>query len=107
MDVAGLVVGLSGLVAVFETSCKVWRTIRAASGFGDDVADSIRKLEMEFFRFYTWWDVLRSLELQKVSPFRFMKFASCRKWEYALGSPVKSRLLYKVTRPQGCRGGPK
>ncbi len=69
MDVAGLVVGLGGLVSVFEASCKVWRNIRAASGFGDDVADSIRKLEMEFFRFYTWWDVLRSLELRKVCPY--------------------------------------
>lgn len=66
MDVAGLAVGLTGLATFFEAACGVWRAIRTASGFGVDIVDSIRRLEMEFFRFHTWWNVLQSLELRKV-----------------------------------------
>ncbi|KFA53575.1 hypothetical protein S40293_09241 [Stachybotrys chartarum IBT 40293] len=61
MEVAGLIIGLSGIIACFEKSFFVWRTIREAENFGDDVADWMCKLEMEFFRFQTWWTALEHI----------------------------------------------
>ncbi|KAJ4218841.1 hypothetical protein NW759_007992 [Fusarium solani] len=62
------IIGLGGLVAVFEKGFEVWRTIREAHDFGDDVADWMCKLEMEFFRFQTWWTALEHLALRPGHP---------------------------------------
>jgi hypothetical protein len=67
MEVAGLVVGVSGLISVYDKACELWRVIGAAKGFGDDVGDSLRKLEIEFFRFQSWWAVIRKLDVLPVS----------------------------------------
>ena len=67
MEVAGLVIGVSGLISVYDKACEIWRVIGAARGFGDDVCDSLRKLEIEFFRFQSWWTVVRKFEVLPVS----------------------------------------
>jgi len=67
MEVAAFVIGLSGVIAVVDKACQVWRAIGAAKDFGDDVGGSIRKLEIEFFRFHSWWRVVEKLELRSVS----------------------------------------
>jgi Prion-inhibition and propagation len=66
MDVAGIVVGLSGLISVFQTACEIWTAIGAAKDFGEDIDGAIRKLEIEFLRFHSWWTVTEKLGLQLV-----------------------------------------
>lgn len=51
MEVAGLVVGIAGLAAVFETGCEIWLTVAKASQYGESVANALSKLEMEVFKF--------------------------------------------------------
>ncbi|RSL68689.1 hypothetical protein CEP54_002738 [Fusarium duplospermum] len=68
LEIPSFIIGLGGLVAVFEKGFEVWRTIREAHDFGDDVADWMCKLEMEFFRFQTWWTALEHLALRPGSP---------------------------------------
>ncbi|KAH8586369.1 hypothetical protein B0O99DRAFT_678815 [Bisporella sp. PMI_857] len=68
MEVAGFAVGLSGLISVFDKACEVWCAIAAAKDFGDDVDGSIRKLEIEFFRFQSWWKVIQKLEILPARP---------------------------------------
>lgn len=67
MDVASAVISLSGLITVFDKACEVWQVIAAAKDFGDDVGGSIRKLEIEFFRFQSWWTVVYKLDVLPVS----------------------------------------
>ncbi|RYP80977.1 hypothetical protein DL769_002194 [Monosporascus sp. CRB-8-3] len=64
LEIPAFIVGLSGLAAVFDKSCAIWRAIREAENFGEDVADRLRILEMEFFRFQTWWEALEKLAVQ-------------------------------------------
>ncbi|USP75915.1 hypothetical protein yc1106_03189 [Curvularia clavata] len=64
LEIPAFIVGLSGLAAVFDKSCAIWRTIREAENFGEDVADRLRILEMEIFRFQTWWEALEKLAVQ-------------------------------------------
>lgn len=68
LELPAFVVGTSGLIVVFEKSFAVWRTVRAAHGFGEDVANILSMLEMEFFRFQTWWTALQHLALARKSP---------------------------------------
>jgi hypothetical protein len=68
LEIPSFIIGLGGLVAVFEKGFEVWRTIREAHDFGDDVADWMCKLEMEFFRFQTWWTALEHLALRPGRP---------------------------------------
>ncbi|UPL00748.1 hypothetical protein LCI18_011682 [Fusarium solani-melongenae] len=68
LEIPSFIIGLGGLVAVFEKGFEVWRTIREAHDFGDDVADWMCKLEMEFFRFQTWWTALEHLALRPGHP---------------------------------------
>ncbi|RSM06393.1 hypothetical protein CDV31_009167 [Fusarium ambrosium] len=68
LEIPSFIIGLGGLVAVFEKGFEVWRTIREANDFGDDVADWMCKLEMEFFRFQTWWTALEHLALRPGHP---------------------------------------
>ncbi|KAF3934661.1 hypothetical protein ABW20_dc0103615 [Dactylellina cionopaga] len=63
LEIPAFIVGLSNLIAVFEKTFLIWRTIRAAYGFGEDIADTLAMLEMEFFRFQTWWTALQHLTL--------------------------------------------
>lgn len=51
LEIPAFIVGLSGLAAVFRQTCAVWRTISSAGDYGEDVAKSMDKLEMEYFRF--------------------------------------------------------
>jgi Prion-inhibition and propagation len=51
LEIPGFIIGLSGLAAVFHETCAVWKTISSASDYGEDVAKSMNKLEMEYFRF--------------------------------------------------------
>ncbi|KIM74441.1 hypothetical protein PILCRDRAFT_92606 [Piloderma croceum F 1598] len=51
LAIPGFIIDLNGLAAIFDKSCLVWKTIAQAQDFGEDVADWMRKLEMEFFRF--------------------------------------------------------
>lgn len=62
MEAIGFAVSLTGLITVFDKACEIWRAISAARDFGDDVEDSIRKLEIEFFRFQSWWTAVQRLE---------------------------------------------
>lgn len=68
MEAVAFAVGLSGLISVFDKTCVVWRTIGAAKNFGDDVECSIRKLEIEFFRFQSWWRAVQKLEISPARP---------------------------------------
>ncbi|KAL2686859.1 hypothetical protein Neosp_004401 [[Neocosmospora] mangrovei] len=68
LEIPSFLIGLGGLVAVFEKGFEVWRTIREAHDFGDDVADWMCKLEMEFFRFQTWWTALEHLAVRPGHP---------------------------------------
>lgn len=63
LEVPAFLVGLSGLVTVFEKGFEAWRVIAKASDFGEDVAEFMSKLEMEFFRFQTWWTAWEQLSL--------------------------------------------
>ena len=38
MEVAGLVIGIAGLAAVFETRCEIWLRVTKASQCGESVA---------------------------------------------------------------------
>lgn len=66
MEAVGFAIGLSGLISVFNTACEVWHAIGAAKDFGKDVDGSIRKLEIEFLRFHSWWTAAEKLELRSV-----------------------------------------
>lgn len=68
LEIPSFIIGLGGLVAVFDKGFEVWRTICEAHDFGDDVADWMCKLEMEFFRFQTWWTALEHLALRPGHP---------------------------------------
>ncbi|KAF4436403.1 hypothetical protein FACUT_6463, partial [Fusarium acutatum] len=68
LEIPAFIIGLGGLITVFEKGFKVWRVIRRADDFGDDVADWMCKLEMEFFRFQTWWTAMEHLAITKKSP---------------------------------------
>lgn len=61
MEIAGLVVGIAGLAAVFETGCEIWLTVAKASQYGESVANALSKLKMEFFKFHAWFVVLERL----------------------------------------------
>ena len=63
LELPGFVVGLSGLLAVFDKACVIWRTIAQAQEYGDDVARTMSKIEMEFFKFQAWWTVMDSLTM--------------------------------------------
>ncbi|KAF4945005.1 hypothetical protein FGADI_12264 [Fusarium gaditjirri] len=67
LEIPAFIIGLGGLISVFEKGFEVWRVIRRAEDFGDDVADWMCKLEMEFFRFQTWWTALEHLAISKKS----------------------------------------
>ncbi|KAF5977929.1 hypothetical protein FCOIX_6261 [Fusarium coicis] len=67
LEIPAFIIGLGGLISVFEKGFEVWRVIRRADDFGDDVADWMCKLEMEFFRFQTWWTALEHLAISKRS----------------------------------------
>jgi hypothetical protein len=67
LEIPAFIIGLGGLISVFEKGFEVWLVIRRADDFGDDVADWICKLEMEFFRFQTWWTALEHLAITKRS----------------------------------------
>lgn len=67
LEIPAFIIGLGGLISVFEKGFEVWRVIRRADDFGDDVADWMCKLEMEFFRFQTWWTALEHLAITKQS----------------------------------------
>jgi hypothetical protein len=67
LAIPGFIIGLNGLAAIFDKSCLVWKTIAQAQDFGEDVADWMRKLEMEFFRFQTWWTALEHLATNSMS----------------------------------------
>ncbi|KAF4960304.1 hypothetical protein FSARC_10501 [Fusarium sarcochroum] len=67
LELPAFIVGLGGLIAVFEKGFEVWRVIQRAEGFGDDVAEWMCKLEMEFLRFQTWWTALEHLTLSQRS----------------------------------------
>ncbi|KAF5588152.1 hypothetical protein FPANT_6684 [Fusarium pseudoanthophilum] len=67
LEIPAFIIGLGGLISVFEKGFEVWRVIRRADDFGDDIADWMCKLEMEFFRFQTWWTALEHLAITKRS----------------------------------------
>ncbi|KAF5687896.1 hypothetical protein FDENT_5186 [Fusarium denticulatum] len=67
LEIPAFIIGLGGLISVFEKGFEVWRVIRRAEDFGDDIADWMCKLEMEFFRFQTWWTALEHLAITKRS----------------------------------------
>ena len=70
MEVAGLVIGIAGLAAVFETGCEIWLTVAKASQYGENVANALSKSEMEFYKFQAWWVVLEQMaaEPRKQTP---------------------------------------
>lgn len=61
LEIAGFIIGLGGLAAIFDTTCVIWKTISQASEFGEDVANSMSKIQMEYFRFQMWWTALHNL----------------------------------------------
>ncbi|KAF5655487.1 hypothetical protein FCIRC_13890, partial [Fusarium circinatum] len=67
LEIPAFIIGLGGLISVFEKGFEVWRVIRRADDFGNDVADWMCKLEMEFFRFQTWWTALEHIAITKRS----------------------------------------
>jgi len=66
MESVSFAIGLSGLIAVFDKACEVWHAIGSAKDFGDDVDRSMRKLQIEFFRFHSWWIAAEKLGLRSV-----------------------------------------
>ncbi|KAK5766387.1 hypothetical protein LTS12_003304 [Elasticomyces elasticus] len=78
LELPGFIIGLTALATVFDKTCVIWRTVADAQGFGDDVADWMRKLQMEFFRFQTWWTALERLASRRpavAAQTRGMQFA--------------------------------
>ncbi|KAF5246000.1 hypothetical protein FANTH_7090 [Fusarium anthophilum] len=67
LEIPAFIIGLGGLISVFEKGFEIWRVIRRADDFGDDIADWMCKLEMEFFRFQTWWTALEHIAITKKS----------------------------------------
>lgn len=61
LEVPGFIIGLNGLAVVFDTTSLIWKTVSSARNYGEDVAKSMNKLEMEYFRFQTWWTALENL----------------------------------------------
>ena len=62
MEVVSLTGFAVSLMGIFDKACDIWRVISTARNFGGDVEGSIRKLEIEFFRFQTWWKAVQKLE---------------------------------------------
>ncbi|KAF4428923.1 hypothetical protein F53441_14036 [Fusarium austroafricanum] len=67
LETSPFITGLSDLIAVPEKGFEVWRVIQKADDFGDDFAHWMCKLEMEFFRFQTWWTALEHLAITQKS----------------------------------------
>ena len=61
LELPSFIVGLTGLAAVFDKACAIWRTVAQAREYGEHIAKSMSKIEMEFFRFQAWWTVLETL----------------------------------------------
>jgi len=61
LELPAFIIGLGGLASIFDHCFLIWRTIRQAQDFSEDIADWMRKLEMEFFHFQTWWTALEYL----------------------------------------------
>jgi hypothetical protein len=61
LEIAGFIVGLGGLGSIFDRACLIWKTISQASEYGEDVANSMTKIQMEYFRFQMWWTALQNL----------------------------------------------
>ena len=70
----------------------MWTTIREAREYGNDVADWMCKLEMEFFRFQTWWTALEHLALTHRKP---QSQLQVRKQD----SPLQSVLSTSIRQP--------
>ncbi|KAL4899021.1 hypothetical protein BDW74DRAFT_119916 [Aspergillus multicolor] len=69
LELPAFIVGLSGLTAIFDKGFAIWRVLRDAQGFGQDIAEQLCILEMEYFRFEMWWTALQHLALaQKPRP---------------------------------------
>ncbi|KKY15326.1 hypothetical protein UCRPC4_g06383 [Phaeomoniella chlamydospora] len=73
MELAGFIISLGGVATIFDKSCKIWRVVSDARDYGEDIAMSMNKLEMEFFRFQAWWTALENLAVEprnraKISP---------------------------------------
>ncbi|KAK5635652.1 hypothetical protein RRF57_011364 [Xylaria bambusicola] len=54
METAGLIIGLSGVIAVVEKSLETWQSLAATREFGSDLAAIAAKLSMEYYRFSSW-----------------------------------------------------
>lgn len=52
MDAASFAISIIGL---YNDVCRIWKTISEAKGFGDDIADFLARLEMQFFKYDMWW----------------------------------------------------
>ena len=68
LEIPAFIIGLSGLLSVFEKTCEIWRSVSSAQGFGQDIARSMDKIEIEFHRFETWWTVLETLANKRKEP---------------------------------------
>lgn len=92
MEIAGLVIGIAGLAAVFETGCDIWLTVTKADRYGESVANALSKLEMEFFKFQAWWVVLERLAADP----RHRSAQSRRRIEESIMPSKKAQLLRQL-----------
>ena len=54
LEVPGLVVGLTGLIALVEKSFEIWQSLAEAKEFGSELMRIVAQLSMEYYRFLAW-----------------------------------------------------
>lgn len=61
LEIPAFVIGLAGLTGVYDKICLIWKTLAQAANYGDDIADILTQVEMEYFRFEMWWSAMADL----------------------------------------------
>ena len=54
LEVPGLALGLTGLIALVEKSLQIWHSLAEAKEFGSELMRIIAQLSMEYYRFLAW-----------------------------------------------------
>ncbi|KAK3899697.1 hypothetical protein C8A05DRAFT_36673 [Staphylotrichum tortipilum] len=61
LEIPAFVIGLAGVTGAYDKVCLIWKTLAQAANYGDDVAQILTQVEMEYFRFEMWWSAMADL----------------------------------------------
>jgi hypothetical protein len=61
LEIPAFVIGFAGLTAVYDKVCLVWKTLADAANYGDDIAETLAEVEMEYLKFEMRWSVMVDL----------------------------------------------